>query len=149
MFKTLAIAATLALAGTVSAQSDPPVFTLDWSEYPSWSAFGVAEELGLINKNEGELGTLEREHNVDIVLRNKDYDTCITLFTSGNSDATCLTNMDSLAPSISIPATIVLPTSNSYGADMLLVDDPDITSLEDLKGVPVRGLELSVSQYLL
>lgn len=131
-----------------SAIASPPQFTLDWSEYPSWSAFGVAEELGLIAKEAGELGELERKYNVDIILRNKDYDTCITLFTSGNSDATCLTNMDSLAPSLSIPATIILPTSNSYGADMLIVDENEVKSIDDLRNVSVRGLELSVSQYL-
>lgn len=145
MFKKI-VTITALMASTAFAA--PPVFTFDWSEYPSWSTFGVAEELGLINKEKGKMGTIELKYNVDIVLRNKDYDTCITLFTSGNSDATCLTNMDSLAPSLSIPATIVLPTSNSYGADMLIVDEDSVNSIEDLKGIPIRGLELSVSQYL-
>tara|TARA_B100001778_G_scaffold330827_2_gene334047 strand:- start:12376 stop:13440 length:1065 start_codon:yes stop_codon:yes gene_type:complete len=147
MIRTLIGIAALAISGNAVA-ADPPVFTHDWSEYPSWSVFGVAEELGLINKDEGEMGSIEEKYNVDIVLRSKDYDTCITLFTSGNSDSTCLTNMDSMAPSLSIPATIVLPTSNSYGADMLIVDDDSVKTIEDLKNVPVRGLELSVSQYL-
>lgn len=145
--KILSAIAAIALASSAHA-SDPPVFSLDWSEYPSWSVFGVAEELGLIKKEEGKLGTIEQKHNVDIVLRNTDYDTCIMSFTNGNSDATCLTNMDSLAPSMSVPSTIILPTSNSYGADMILVDEDSVQSLEDLKGVSVRGLELSVSQYL-
>jgi hypothetical protein len=66
-------------AATTTATAETPTFTLAWSEYPSWSAFGVASEKGLIDGAEGKLGALERKHNVDIVLREADYDTCIKL----------------------------------------------------------------------
>ena len=36
-------------------------FSLAWSEYPSWSAFGVAHEVKLINGKEGQLGPDRRE----------------------------------------------------------------------------------------
>ena len=46
----------------------PPVFSLAWSEYPSWSVFGVADKEGLLDGKEGALGTIEKKWNVDIVL---------------------------------------------------------------------------------
>lgn len=134
-----------ATTGTSKASATTPVFTLAWSEYPSWSAFGVASEKGLINGAEGKLGTLERKHNVDIVLREADYDTCITMYGSGTADATCITNMDILQPSLSVPSVAILPTSTSAGADALIVTGID--KVEDLKGTTVWGLEKSVSQY--
>ena len=41
----------LALSGLAAggAMADPPSFSLAWSEYPSWSAFGVAHEYKLIH----------------------------------------------------------------------------------------------------
>ena len=130
---------------TTQAAAETPIFTLAWSEYPSWSAFGVASEKGLINGTEGELGALERKHNVDIVLREADYDTCITMYGSGTADATCITNMDILQPSLSVSSVAILPTSRSHGADALIT--VGIDKVEDLKGVTVYGLEKSVSQY--
>ena len=53
-----ALALGLALAGRAPAAE--PVYSLAWSEYPSWSVFGVASEKGLINGEKGKLGTLER-----------------------------------------------------------------------------------------
>jgi NitT/TauT family transport system substrate-binding protein len=132
-------------ASTTKATAETPVFTLAWSEYPSWSAFGVASEKGLIDGAEGKLGALERKHNVDIVLREADYDTCITMYGSGTADATCITNMDILQPSLSVPSVAILPTSTSAGADALIT--VGIDKVEDLKGVTVYGLEKSVSQY--
>src|SRR5690606_32157082 len=48
--------------------NDVPSFSLAWSEYPSWSVFGVAHEARLINGKKGEMGRLERKWNVDIEL---------------------------------------------------------------------------------
>lgn len=132
-------------AATTTATAETPTFVLAWSEYPSWSAFGVASEKGLIDGAEGKLGALERKHNVDIVLREADYDTCITMYGSGTANATCITNMDILQPSLSVPSVAVLPTSTSAGADALIT--VGIDKIEDLKGVTVYGLEKSVSQY--
>src|SRR5947209_6488026 len=49
-------------------ESDVPVFKLVWSEYPSWSVFGVASELGIIDGKKGQQGALEKKWGVDIVL---------------------------------------------------------------------------------
>ncbi len=137
----------LALPGCGSGGREPlPVFTLAWSEYPSWSVFGVADDIGLIDKEEGALGSLEEKWEVDIVLRQADYETCITVFAARQADAACLTNMDALAPALSRPSAIVLPTSTSHGADACLVTDA-IGSVTDLKGKKVYGLDKSVSEY--
>ena len=41
-------------AGTPNpdGSGETPSFSLAWSEYPSWSVFGVAHELGLVDKEE-------------------------------------------------------------------------------------------------
>jgi len=143
--QNLTVIAALALAGAAHAQ-DAPTFSLGWSEYPSWSAFGVAEEMGLIDGDEGSMGSLERKWNVDIKLDQVDYDTCMTLYGSGNLDFVCLVAGDAMIPAQSIPSTIVLPTSNSYGADALVVDK-SITSLDDLQDHTVYGFDASVQHY--
>jgi len=131
----------------VSSLCAAPSFKLAVSEYPSWSLFLTAHDLGMIDMNEGAMGPIEKKWDVDIVLVETDYDTCITLYGSGQADAACLTNMDSLAPSLQIPSVAILPTSTSDGADQCIVSN-QYKNLEDLVGVPVYGLENSVSQYL-
>lgn len=133
-------------AGTPNASSEPPpVFSLAWSEYPSWSVFGVAETKGLLDGAEGSMGEMERKWNVDIVLKQLDYDPCLQAYGASTVDAVCMTNMDSLAPSISRPSVGILPTSTSVGADACIV--VGIDSIEALKGKETFGLERSVSQY--
>lgn len=133
-----------AAAGGGSGEA-PPSFTLAWSEYPSWSVFGVADEQGLIDGQAGEMGEIEKKWNVDIVLNLADYDTCIGQYGTNEADAVCITNMDILAPSASRPSVAILPTSTSAGADACIV--VGINSLDDLAGKPTYGLEKSVSQY--
>ena len=127
-------------------ESGFPTFSLAWSEYPSWSTFGVAHVDKFINGKKGELGSIEEKWKVDIVLHEADYDTCITMYGAGQVDAACLTNMDALNPSIGRPSTMILPTSTSHGADACIVVD-SINSIDDLKGKKVYGLEKTVSEY--
>ena len=122
-------------------------FTLAWSEYPSWSVFGVAEEAGLIKSGKGEMGTLEEKWKVDVELKQMDYDGCLTAYSSGTTDAVCITNMDILAPSLGRNSVAILPTSTSDGADACIVTDA-IQSIDDLKGKNSWGFEASVSQYM-
>lgn len=137
------------------SESQAPTFSLAWSEYPSWSVFGVADERGIINGKKGEQSDLEKKWNVDIELKGVDYDACITLYGSSTVDAACLTNMDSLAPAIGRPSVAVLPTSTSAGADALIaVDVGEVTPDNKnqvvstfLAAKPTYGLEKSVSQY--
>jgi NitT/TauT family transport system substrate-binding protein len=129
-----------------AATGSTPTFSLAWSEYPSWSVFGVADELELINKAAGELGELEKKYGVDIELKEADYASCLTMFGAGDCDAVCITNMDALIASPTRDGVAVLPTSTSKGADACLVTE-QIADIEALKQHPVYGLEDSVSQY--
>ncbi|MEM8678680.1 MAG: hypothetical protein AAGF97_04900 [Planctomycetota bacterium] len=128
------------------AQQERPVFSLAWSEYPSWSVFGVADENGIIDKDKGEMGPIEEKWGVDIVLEQKDYEPCITLFASSVVDAVCITNMDILQPSLGRASVAILPTSTSDGADACIVTEG--VNLDSLAGKASYGLEKSVSQYM-
>lgn len=132
---------------TKQPEAPPPaVFSLAWSEYPSWSTFGVAHEVGLLNGKKGQMGEMEKKWNVDVVLHEADYDSCITMYGSGQVDAAALTNMDSLPAALTMPTVGILPTSTSVGADALIVSG-DITDITQLKGKNVYGLALTVSEY--
>ena len=122
------------------------IFSLAWSEYPSWSVFGVADMNGIIDKDRGQMGPIEEKWNVDIVLKETDYDTCITMYGSSTVDAVCITNMDILAPSLGRDSVAILPTSTSDGADACIVTGID--GIDGLSGVASYGLEKSVSQYM-
>ncbi|MEZ6087317.1 MAG: hypothetical protein R3C05_04670 [Pirellulaceae bacterium] len=132
-------------AGDSSTGGAAPVFSLAWSEYPSWSVFGVAHEMDLVNAEEGEMGTIEKQYNVDIVLKEAGYDSCLNMFTSGNCDAVCMTNMDALIVSPGRDGVAVLPTSTSNGADACIV--AGVESVDDLKNVETFGLKGTVSEY--
>jgi ABC-type nitrate/sulfonate/bicarbonate transport system substrate-binding protein len=125
----------------------PPVFVLGWSEYQSSSVFGVAHEQGLINGEEGKLGTLEKKWGIDIVLKQTDYDSLITLYGTDKADAVCITNMDTLATSLGRKGVAIIPVSTSKGGDAVVVT-PNVKTVDDLKKVSAKGLEKSVSQYM-
>jgi ABC-type nitrate/sulfonate/bicarbonate transport system substrate-binding protein len=132
-------------ASTEKASQPLGKFSLAWSEYPSWSVFGVAHELGWIQKEAGKLGEYEKKWNVDIVLEQNDYDPCITMYGTGTVDAVCITNMDILGPADKRASVAILPTSTSNGADACVAVGVD--ELSGLKGKTTYGLERSVSQY--
>lgn len=137
-------AATTDGGGSTGGKAEP--FTLAWSEYPSWSVFGVADQIGLINKDAGKKGTMEEKWGVDIVLKQLDYDSCLAAYGNSTTDAVCITNMDVLAPAGGRNSVAILPTSTSDGADACIVVGVD--SVDDLKGKDSYGLEKSVSQYM-
>ncbi len=124
-----------------------PTFTLAWSEYPSWSVFGVAAEKGLIGGAGGRPGTVEEKWGVRIDLKLLDYEKCMDAYTANSCSAVCITNMDVLNPSLQRPSVAVLPTSTSDGADACLVG-PGIQTVQDLKKTRTYGLTESVSQYV-
>ena len=138
--------AALAIAITITAPAAPPSFSLAWSEYPSWSVFGVAHEVKLIDGAEGKQGPIEKKWNVDIVLKEAEYDPCLTMYGAGQCDAVCITTLDALNPSLSRPSVVILPTSTSFGADALIVPKA-ITDIKQLRGQKIHGLAKSVSEY--
>jgi ABC-type nitrate/sulfonate/bicarbonate transport system substrate-binding protein len=124
-----------------------PTFTLAWSEYPSWSVFGVAAEKQLIDGAKGKIGRLEERWGVDIELKLLEYDKCINAYTDKTCDAVCITNMDTLNPAVTRKSVAIMPTSTSVGADALIVNkDLDLDKLVADK-IKVRGLAESVSDY--
>ncbi len=139
----------LLVAVSPALADDAPQFTLAWSEYPSWSTFGVAgnADVGLINGKAGQMGEIEKKYNVDLVTKLADYDTCLVLYGSNQIDAVCITNMDILNPSLKRRSVAILPTSTSHGADALIVRG-DITSIDQLKGKRIYGLAKTVSEYM-
>jgi len=141
-----AAAVGVLLSATQTPAADAPVFKLAVSEYPSWSLFLSASDMGLIDGRPGKMGPIETKWGVDIELKDTDYDSCILLYGNGQVDAACLTDMDSLAPSLSVPSVAILPTSTSDGADQCIVVD-SIKTIDDLAGVSVFGLDNSVSRY--
>ncbi|MDP6892871.1 MAG: hypothetical protein QF731_06785, partial [Verrucomicrobiota bacterium] len=84
--------------GENTTTKEVPTFSLAWSEYPSWSVFGVADVTGILNGKKGELGPVEEKWGVDIVLKEAEYDPCIGMYGAGQCDAVCITNMDILSP---------------------------------------------------
>ncbi|MFN7627568.1 MAG: hypothetical protein ACK5PZ_12120 [Pirellula sp.] len=133
-------------AGGGSTVTAPPAkFTLAWSEYPSWSIFGVADEVGLIDGKAGAMGSIEKKYNIDIELLLASYDQCITLYGNSQADAVCITNIDILGAAGSRNSVAIMPTSTSAGADACIT--AGIKSIDELAGKPTRGLEKSVSQY--
>jgi NitT/TauT family transport system substrate-binding protein len=131
--------------GTTASRGSTPTFSLAWSEYPSWSVFGVAHEEKLINGDKGQLGPIEEKWGVDIELKQADYEPCMTMYGSGTCDAVCITNMDVLNPALSRKSVAVLPTSTSVGGDALIV--VGINDVKDLRNQKVYGLAKSVSEY--
>ncbi len=122
-----------------------PSFTLAWSEYPSWSVFGVANSLNLIDGAKGKTGPIEDKHGVDIILKEAGYDSCLNMYTSGNCDAVCMTNMDALVVCPNRSGVAFLPTSTSVGADACIV--VGINDIDELKNHKIYGLQGTVSQY--
>ncbi len=123
----------------------PPVFSLAWSEYPSWSVFGVADKEGLLDGKEGAQGSIEKKWNVDIVLNYAEYDPCLTMYGANTTDAVCITNIDILAPSLKRASVAIMPTSTSVGGDACIA--VGIENIDGLKGKTTWGLEKSVSQF--
>ncbi|MCI0536376.1 MAG: hypothetical protein L0Z50_14235 [Verrucomicrobiales bacterium] len=139
-------ATALAATSTTAALAAVPSFSLAWSEYPSWSVFGVAHSLKLINGAQGQQGAIEKKWNVDIVLKEAEYDPCLTMYGAAQCDAVCITTLDALNPSLSRPSVVILPTSTSFGADALIVPNT-ITDIKQLRGKKIYGLAKSVSEY--
>ena len=143
----LAISVLVGCGGNKSSSTSTPTFTFSYSEYPSWSVFGVAQDKGLIGKNGN--GTIEKKYGIIINLKPADYDACITLYASGAVDANCQTNIDSLAPALGRNSVVIMPTSTSVGGDACIaVGYKGENVLNFLKNKPTFGLEKSVSQYV-
>ena len=143
----MTFSANAAQVESEKAPAGMPCFSLRWSEYPSWSVFGVADSFRLIDGRKGWISTIEKKWGVDIELKEAEYDPCLQMYGSGQCDAVCITNMDVLNPSLTRKSVVIMPSSTSYGADGCIVVKNEIGDITALRGVPVYGLEKTVSQY--
>ncbi len=144
---TAPVANPTPLAPNFGDPANFPVFTVSVSEYPSWVAFTYAQALGLLEPEQGKIGSMERKWGVDIKLAMIDYDPCIAQLASNQVDATTITNIDVLSLSEGRTVVAIFPTSTSDKADTLLALK-SIGSLADLKGETVWGLEKGVSHFV-
>ncbi len=143
--------AALLLSPPVTAVAAEKTFSIAASEYPSWSVFIVASLKKIngepmVNAKAGKMGVIEKKWGVDLEIRYPDYEGCLMQYGNGQCDFVCITNMDVLAPALTVDSVAILPTSTSFGADACIVTK-DIKSIKDLKGKNVRGLAMSVSEY--
>lgn len=126
----------------------PAVFTLDVSPYPSWNLFDVADIDGDIDRDQGEMGAIEKKWNVDIVLATKDYVPTLTDFASTAADAVAVTNTDAYNVAEKRASVAILANSTSFGADAVVADGT-VKDLAAAKGKAFKGAAHSVSDYLL
>ena len=137
-----AMAASLALTAPVQAQ-ERDSFRIAWSIYVGWMPWGYLDESGIMAEWADRYGI-----EIEIVQIN-DYIESINQYTAGAFDGVTATNMDTL----SIPAgsgvdtTALIVGDYSDGNDAIILKGEG--GLEDLAGMPVNLVELSVSHYLL
>ncbi|WP_372958212.1 putative urea ABC transporter substrate-binding protein [Marinobacter sp.] len=142
--------ATAALSGllllsvpAVQAEENRKQFSLAWSIYVGFMPWAYMDESGIMDKWADKY-----DIEVDLVKVN-DYIEAINLYTAGEFDGATMTNMDMLTiPSASGVDTTALITGDfSDGNDAVVLKGRD--SMDDIKGMDVYLLELSVSHYAL
>ncbi len=142
---TFAAVAALALVmtPTLATAQDRTEFRVAWSIYVGWMPWGYLEDSGIMDRWAERYGI-----DVEIVQIN-DYVESINLYTAGEFDGVSATNMDTLSiPSGSgIDTTALIVGDFSNGNDAVILKGEG--GLEDLAGMPVNLVELSVSHYLL
>ncbi|MGF1682123.1 putative urea ABC transporter substrate-binding protein [Photobacterium minamisatsumaniensis] len=118
-------------------------FTLAWSIYVGWMPWDYADHSGILDK-------WADKYNIEIdVVQVNDYIESINQFTTGQFDATVMTNMDALTiPAASgVDSTALVVGDFSNGNDGIVLKGNK--SLKDLKGQDINLVELSVSHYLM
>jgi NitT/TauT family transport system substrate-binding protein len=146
MLRTILAATTalgLALSPAIATAQERTEFSVAWSIYVGWMPWGYLEESGIMDRWAERYGI-----TVDIVQIN-DYVESINLYTAGQFDGVSATNMDTLSiPSGSgVDTTALIVGDFSNGNDAVILKGEG--GLEDLAGMPVNLVELSVSHYLL
>lgn len=118
-------------------------FTMAWSIYVGWMPWAYIDQSGIMDKWADKYG-------IEVELRQiNDYIEAINMYTAGSFDGATMTNGDMLTiPSASGVDTTALITGDfSNGNDAVVLRNRD--SLEEIKGLDVYLLELSVSHYTL
>jgi NitT/TauT family transport system substrate-binding protein len=139
---TLALALVTATAGAPVA-AETKKFEIAWSIYIGWMPWAYIDDKGILDRWADKYGI-----EIDLVQIN-DYIEGINLYTAGRFDGATMANMDMLT----IPAaggvdtTALITGDYSDGNDAVVLKNRD--SLEEIGGLDVYLLELSVSHYTL
>ncbi|MFO7808073.1 putative urea ABC transporter substrate-binding protein [Guyparkeria sp.] len=147
--RTHVVVASLSLLTAAGITATPAVaeekdqFQIAWSIYVGWMPWGYGEAEGIVDKWADKY-----DIEIDVVQIN-DYIESINLYTAGSYDGVTVTNMDALTiPAAGgVDSTALIMGDFSDGNDGVVLKGSD--NLEDIEGLPVHLVELSVSHYLL
>jgi NitT/TauT family transport system substrate-binding protein len=129
----------LALLGTsiMERPASAASLSVGYSDWPGWVAWQVAIDKGWI-----------KDAGLDVSFQWFDYSASMDAFTAGKIDADLMTNGDTLVTGAGGGRGImIMLTDYSSGNDMI-VGEPGIKGLKDLKGKKV-GIEVGLVEHLL
>jgi NitT/TauT family transport system substrate-binding protein len=135
LFRKPLAAAGVAMALITSLQAEP--LKIGYSDWPGWVAWEVAIQKGWF-----------KEAGVDVKFDWFEYVPSMEAFAAGKIDAVCMTNGDALVTGATgAPSKAILINDYSNGNDMVIAQ-PGIKSLKDLKGKKI-GVEIGFVDHLL
>jgi NitT/TauT family transport system substrate-binding protein len=129
----------LALLGvsTVERPAAAASLSVGYSDWPGWVAWQVAIDKGWV-----------KDAGLDVSFQWFDYSASMDAFTAGKIDADLMTNGDTLVTGAGGGrGVMIMLTDYSSGNDMI-VGEPGIKGLKDLKGKKV-GIEVGLVEHLL
>ncbi len=135
LLRPLALGLTLAALLLTHAAAAP--LKVAYSDWPGWTAFAIAAEKGWF-----------KQAGLEVELLWFEYGPSMEAFTAGKVDAVMVTNGDALVTGANGAKNVmILVTDYSNGNDMI-VAQPGISSLKDLKGKKV-AVEVGFVDHLL
>ncbi|HTH97633.1 MAG TPA: ABC transporter substrate-binding protein [Stellaceae bacterium] len=127
----------LALSAFTTVSSHAAPLKIGYSDWPGWTAWQVAIDKGWF-----------KQANVDVVFNWFDYSASLDAFSAGKIDAELMTNGDALVIGAGgAKSQAILLTDYSSGND-IIVAQPGIKSLKQLKGKKI-GIEVGLVEHLL
>jgi len=129
----LAVSTVLAAVGSVSAAP----LKIGYSDWPGWVAWQVAIEKGWF-----------KEAGVDVKFEWFDYVPSMEAFAAGKIDAVTMTNGDALVTGATGGKSVMILVNDFSNGNDMIVAQPGIKDLKDLKGKKV-GVEVGFVDHLL
>ena len=127
----------LTLAGLLLSRAAAAPLKVAYSDWPGWTAFAIAAEKGWF-----------KQAGVEVELLWFEYGPSMEAFTAGKVDAVMVTNGDALVTGANGAKNVmILVTDYSNGNDMI-VAQPGLGSLKDLKGKKI-AVEVGFVDHLL
>jgi NitT/TauT family transport system substrate-binding protein len=131
------LAIFFALTALLLSRAAAAPLKVAYSDWPGWTAFAIAAEKGWF-----------KDAGVDVELLWFEYGPSMEAFTAGKVDAVMVTNGDALVTGANGAKNVmILVTDYSNGNDMI-VAQPGIKSLKDLKGKKI-AVEVGFVDHLL